>query len=53
MRLVGLSGGIACGKSTVTSCLRAKGVTVIDCDEIAHDAVRQVQIILLPGSTTA
>lgn len=33
---VGLTGGIASGKSTVSARLRARGVTVCDADEIAH-----------------
>lgn len=39
MIVVGLTGGIATGKSTVTSLLRKQQVTVIDCDEIAHAVV--------------
>ena len=33
---VGLTGGIACGKSTVASLLAAEGAIVIDLDELAH-----------------
>lgn len=43
MRLIGLTGGIATGKSTVSAMLRARGVTVVDADE----ATRAVQA---PGS---
>jgi len=42
MIVVGLTGGIATGKSTVTALLRQCGITVLDCDEIAHAVVRQV-----------
>ena len=42
MIVVGLTGGIATGKSTVTALLRQHGITVLDCDEIAHAVVRQV-----------
>ena len=42
MIVVGLTGGIATGKSTVTALLRQYGITVLDCDEIAHAVVRQV-----------
>ena len=34
MRIVGLTGGIACGKSTVTKQLLKKGVAIVDCDKI-------------------
>mmetsp|Transcript_22592 Transcript_22592/g.70822 ORF Transcript_22592/g.70822 Transcript_22592/m.70822 type:complete len:225 (+) Transcript_22592:1392-2066(+) len=34
--LVGLTGGIACGKSTVTAWLLARGVPVVDVDEVVR-----------------
>lgn len=34
MHVIGLTGGIACGKSLASSYLKAKGFSVIDCDEI-------------------
>jgi len=37
MKIIGLTGGIASGKSTVTEFLRKKGYIVIDCDKIAWD----------------
>jgi dephospho-CoA kinase len=40
MIIVGLSGGIASGKSSVTRILRERGFHVIDCDEIAKDVVQ-------------
>jgi len=40
MRLVGLTGGIASGKSTFASALRALGAPVIDADQLAREAVR-------------
>jgi len=40
MRLIGLTGGIATGKSTVDRMLAARGATVIDADELAREAVR-------------
>ena len=40
MRLIGLTGGIATGKSTVDRMLAAHGATVIDADELAREAVR-------------
>src|SRR5262249_52801952 len=39
MRLVGLTGGIGSGKSTVADLLRAKGATVVDADEVARAVV--------------
>jgi dephospho-CoA kinase len=39
---IGLTGGIACGKSTLAEGLRARGWHVIDTDRIAHE-------LLLPG----
>ena len=36
-RNIGLTGGIASGKSTVTSYLREKGYPVIDADRVVHD----------------
>ncbi|MCA9586783.1 MAG: dephospho-CoA kinase [Myxococcales bacterium] len=39
MRLFGLTGGIASGKSAVARRLRARGVPVIDADQLAREAV--------------
>lgn len=39
MKLVGLTGGIASGKSTVGKMLRDAGIDVIDADVLARDAV--------------
>ncbi|GAX84209.1 hypothetical protein CEUSTIGMA_g11632.t1 [Chlamydomonas eustigma] len=38
MRIIGLTGGIACGKSSVSHLLSNMGAYVIDCDKIAHEA---------------
>jgi dephospho-CoA kinase len=38
-RLVGLTGGIGAGKSTVAALLRARGATVVDADEVARAVV--------------
>lgn len=43
MRIIGLTGGIATGKSTVSSIFRDLGAEVIDADEIARQVV-------VPGS---
>ena len=43
MRIIGLTGGIASGKSSVANMLAEHGAVVIDADQLARDAV-------LPGS---
>lgn len=40
MKVIGLTGGIASGKSTVSRMLRQKGAYIIDADEIAKDIVK-------------
>jgi len=39
MITIGLTGGIACGKSTVAALLRSKGCPVLDADQVARDVV--------------
>jgi dephospho-CoA kinase len=39
MYWIGLTGGIACGKSTVARLLRERGFEVIDADQVARDVV--------------
>ena len=39
MHIFGLTGGIACGKSTVAARLAARGVPVVDADELARAVV--------------
>ena len=39
MKVVGLTGGIACGKSTVARHLTARGVPVLDADAVAREVV--------------
>jgi dephospho-CoA kinase len=44
VKLVGLTGGIASGKSTVAAILRRLGAAVIDADELAREVVQPGQI---------
>lgn len=44
MRIIGLTGGIATGKSTVAGFMAEMGLVVIDADQLSRDAV-------LPGSS--
>lgn len=37
--IVGLTGGIACGKSTASAMLAARGAAIIDADQVARDVV--------------
>lgn len=41
MMRVGLTGGIASGKSTVCDIFRGKGCQVIDADKVAHELIRR------------
>lgn len=43
MRVFGLTGGIASGKSTVAAVFRAEGVPVVDADELAREVVQPGQ----------
>jgi len=39
MKIIGLTGNIACGKSTVASIFKELGATLIDADKVARDIV--------------
>jgi len=41
MRIIGITGGIGSGKSTVTAILREKGYTVIDADELSREVCKR------------
>lgn len=40
MLIIGLTGGIASGKSAAATCFAARGVEIIDTDELAREVVR-------------
>jgi Dephospho-CoA kinase (EC 2.7.1.24) len=40
-KIIGITGGIATGKSTVVEIIKSKGYFVIDADEIAKDVVKK------------
>lgn len=41
MRIIGLTGGICCGKSTASKLLRERGIKVIDADLLGHKTYEQ------------
>ncbi len=41
MRVIGLTGGIAAGKSTIAQILAELGAVVIDADKVGHEAYRR------------
>ena len=43
MKLVGLTGGIASGKSTVAAILRRLGASIINADELSREVVQPEQ----------
>lgn len=45
MKIIGLTGSIATGKTTVTQMLKAEGVTVIDADEIAAQITQRQEVL--------
>jgi len=45
VKIIGLTGGIACGKSTVSRALRAHGAAIIDADALAHELSQPGQAI--------
>jgi dephospho-CoA kinase len=46
MLKVGLTGGIGSGKSTVAKALQAKGIMLVDADQIARDVVQPGELAL-------
>jgi dephospho-CoA kinase len=45
MKVIGITGGIASGKSTVTKRLIKLGYKVVDCDEITHQLLKELTVI--------
>lgn len=45
MRLVGIVGGVASGKSTVANCLKEQGAVVLDADAAGHETLRLPNVI--------
>lgn len=43
MKIIGLTGGIACGKSTVSAELKRLGAVIVDADQIAREVVEPGQ----------
>ena len=41
MRVIGLTGGIAAGKSTISEALRDLGAEIIDADKVGHEAYQK------------
>ena len=46
MKVIGLTGGIASGKSLVSKMIQEYGFTVIDTDEIAKDILNNNQEVI-------
>ena len=45
--MIGLSGGIGSGKSTVAAVWRELGATVVDADQVARDVMQLVVLLFL------
>ena len=45
MKVIGLTGGIACGKSTVSSILKSLGAKILDADKMAHELMQPKQAL--------
>jgi len=44
MKVIGLTGGIGSGKSTVAHCLVELGVVIVDLDKVGHEALKQREV---------
>lgn len=45
MRVIGITGGIGSGKSTVSGYIRSLGYDIVDADEIAGDMARDAEVL--------
>lgn len=45
MLIIGLTGGIATGKSSVSSYIKEKKIPIVDADKIAHDVIKNKNVI--------
>jgi dephospho-CoA kinase len=45
MKVFGLTGGVACGKSFVASCLAELGAVVLDADKLGHEVLAEPEVI--------
>ncbi|NBX01322.1 dephospho-CoA kinase, partial [bacterium] len=43
--VIGLTGGIGCGKSAVATLLKEQGFVVIDSDQLSHQALNEPDVI--------
>jgi dephospho-CoA kinase len=41
MCVIGLTGGIACGKSSLCKEFKDSGFSIVDCDEISHSIMKK------------
>ena len=46
MLIIGLTGGIACGKSAVSFILKKLGAQVLDIDEITHELLEPILMFM-------
>lgn len=46
MKIIGLTGGIASGKSTVSAYLHSKGIPIFDADAVSHEAEAKDSVCL-------
>ncbi len=45
MKVIGLTGGIGTGKTTVAQLLGGQGAVVVDADRIGHEVLREPEVV--------